>query len=273
VIPTTIIRILNKRSIWCISLVIFVFFLCNPYKLAFSYIMPPTQILELMLKNFLSLDTMEINQWVRVSEPGNEDEEELIEEEVWLKRPWFFSCEKVESSETASKASLMTRCGWCNVPKYQCIFLEHRLPEFVGFLARLGVETSMASLTHIGPKIAYLIGQKGKPNSYLIVSRDKFLPLVLHIGLISSKGPFTVRFEDYRQVAKGWYPSRIICEFDHRRKEEYVAQTIRANITIDPLVFRPSPEPGEPRGPQESGQIPVDDGLKGVIKTLKEKYQ
>ena len=233
------------------------FFLLVPYQIALCYVMPASQVLELMAKNFSPMDTMVIEQWVKVSEPGSQDDEDLVPQSVRIRRPWSFSCEKLQGPERSEEGALGTGCGWCDVGKYQCMFIKHSVWELEAFASRLGIDTSIVSLTHLGEKIAYLIGRKGKGRSYLIVDRDSFLPLELHVGFAgSSVGPFTIRFKDYRHIGHGWFPYRIICESDYGLREEFVVQNIETGINANPSILQSPAVPSESKGLKGSPKVP-----------------
>jgi len=233
------------------------FFLLLPFKGALCYVMPASQVLELMAKNFSSTDTIVIEQWVKVSESGGEDDQGLVPQRVKITPPWSFSCESVQGPGDGAEDIFWRKCSCSNVGKYQCLFMKHSVPEVEAFVLRLGIDTSMVSLTHLGEEIAYFIGRKGKGRSHLIVGRKSFLPLELHIGFPgSSVGPFTIRFKDYRHIGNGWFPYRIICESDYGPKEQIVVQNIDTGSNANPSILHSPPGPNGAKGLKGSTKVP-----------------
>ncbi len=252
-------------------LLVFLSALCSETR---AYVMPPGQILGFMVKNFSSVSTLVVKQWVKASRSSGEEQGQLVEVKVSLKRPWFYHCERTVAEEEGSNISDARACGWYNVAKFQCIFLQHSVTEMIGFLSRVGVQSSEVSLTHIGSEIAYLIGRRRIGESYLILSRKTFLPLLLHIGVAGSPmGPFDLRFNDYRRVDEGFYPYRIICEADHTGAEEYVAQEAIANISIEPSTFRPANRQVNSPAAQDLAPAPNNERVKEVIEIFKQRSQ
>ncbi len=267
----------NRFWVWVchfIRLAVLFLVLFAPCKEALSYVMPTSQILEMMSKNFSSVHTVVVKQWVKVSGAGDEEEGTLSEVKVWIKRPWFSRCRRTGAMEEGDGIPYGRGCGWCNVAEFQCMFLSHSVAEMIGFLSRLGVQTSKTSLTHLGSRVAYLIGNKRKGESYIIVSRERFLPLLIHIGPVGSPmGPFNIRFEEYRQAGKAFYPYRIVCEPEHGPTEEYVAQDVQANVTIDPSIFQPAMNETNAQPIHNIHQTSDDERIRGIVETLQQKYQ
>ncbi|RLB43822.1 MAG: hypothetical protein DRH12_01795 [Deltaproteobacteria bacterium] len=244
-------------------------------RMSYAYVMPSMQVLEEMAKNFSAFKTLVIVQWAKSSGENNAQGEDLVEQRVWIAKRWQARCERSGSTgHNEGSEGGQAPCGWCGIERFEAMFLNHSTYETINFLSSLGVETSKVSLAHIGAKVVYVIGKRGKRDSYLMISRDKFLPIALRVWDIRSpSGPFTVRFDEYKQVGRGWYPHSIICETDLGRKEQYVIQEITPNVPIEASVFQPDKTHDIDLPATSPRQDVVDDRIKDVIRTLEEKYR
>ncbi|MBW2022546.1 MAG: hypothetical protein JRI51_06715 [Deltaproteobacteria bacterium] len=241
----------------------------------FAYLLSASQVLQRMIKNFSPFETLVIVQWAKVVEGADGQEQDLMEQKVWIDTQWQASCKRVDTGKNAKDPDLeASRCGWCRIEKIEGMFINRPVSEMINFLSSIGIKTSRMSLTHLGAKVAYVIGRNGKRDSHILISRDKFLPIALRIWDINSPGgPFTVRFEEYRRVGEGWYPYRITCETDLGQKHQYVIQEIRPNMPIEASVFKPAKNTRVNLPPKPSRHDLDENKVKDVIRILEEKYQ
>ena len=114
-----------------------------------GYIMPAEQLVDFMIKNFSSFDTLVITQSTLQTE---QDREKVFKEQVWLKSPDLFNLKsldhiagRIELPDMAYRQLLMANSRW-------------RLEQL---LSMMGVNLQSTAFTRHGETIAYRVGEKG----------------------------------------------------------------------------------------------------------------
>jgi hypothetical protein len=84
-----------------------------------------------------------------------------------------------------------------------------------------------------------------------------------------------LRFEDYGEVAQGWYPHKVTYLIGDKINEQQFVQKLDVNVSIDPSVFEPSKgeNVGTPSSLKKDEESPDDKRIREIIKLLREKYQ
>ena len=139
----------------------------------------------------------------------------------------------------------------------------------------MGIRLEKVALTRDDGTVAYRIGEAGQGTPMLIMEKARVLPLLLiyRIPDESEQTLVIVRFGDYREVGKGWYPYEIGVAQGGRLKVRYSARRLELNPLIDPpLQALPLPAAPEPIHPPGSEPTAEETGVREVIRALKEKY-
>ncbi len=260
---------------------IFFFLIAGPFlfmpKKVYSYIMPAEQLLGLMTANFSKFKTLLIRQSTHLMNLQNEGEVIAMEEKIWLNSSGFYHLELMGQPEgqkiigddiAADRASIdMT---------FRRILMSNDCKTIMALLSEIGVKIETVAFTRLDGAIAYRVGDKSPESPNLIVEKERFLPLLLSYGLLDESGEkrVTVRFDDYRKTAEGWYPYKIVYFGGKNIEEHYFVIDLQANV---PNVF-PISRIGR-EGPNQTQELkrrqdsPEDERLREVIKALEEKYR
>jgi hypothetical protein len=145
----------------------------------------------------------------------------------------------------------------------------------MALLAGMGIRLDKVALTRDDGTVAYRIGEEGQGTPMLLVEKARFLPLLLtyRIPDESEQTLVTVRFGDYREVGKGWYPYEIGVAEGERPRVRHSVRRLELNPLIDPpLQALPLPAAPEPIHPPGTEPMAEETDVREVIRTLREKY-
>lgn len=223
-------------------ILLFVFFLIALPSASFPYLLPGTQIIELMSNNFLEIKTLKITQQVILKKPGKE-EERLYEENISLLSPDHYRSGIIEQNGehiTVYQGSVTLEIIGDK------IYYSHKTPDFLyrflfssrgperlkRLLKETGINIDTVSLSRFEGQIVYMIGEKEEGKSRILIDKDLFLPLALKYG-----GVF-YSFSDYREIKKQtWYPYVITFSLDGEKTMENRANQIILNPPVDVSLF------------------------------------
>jgi hypothetical protein len=232
-----------------------------------AYVMPSEQLLEFMLKNFSGIKTLVIIQsTLHETTVEGENVQNRFKEQLWLKSPGFFESRPFELEGFKPDVRPMG---------YRRIIMASGLEDTETYLRNLGIDLGQVSFTRLEGKIAYLIGQKDSASPKLLVEKDRFVPLQLIYPSSETPGKMaSVRFKDFRQLGKGWYPFTIIYSIEDVFKETLMIQSYEVNVPVNASIFSTEKE-----GPASSNQGQTektesdDERLRKILKTFEEKYR
>jgi len=208
-----------------------------------SYILPSTQIIDLMVKKFASVNTLRITQLTKILDLDKETEM-VFGESISLMSPDLYR------SEVAGQPGkrIIVRNGLRTlkiidgniVPKkeeskafpFHFLMVAQDSRQLLKDLEELGINLDTVSLTRFGGRIAYLIGNKEEGSPRLLVDKDFFIPLLLQYGNV-------VFFaSDFTEVKQGlWYPRYMLYSYTGANIEDYIQEEYRIkDIFINPSI-------------------------------------
>jgi len=242
----------------------FVFSLSN----SLAYIMPSGQLLEFMIKNFSKINTLVIIQSTLQEETSAENEiiQKQFKEQLWLKSPAFFQS-RILTEEG-------TRPGTRDL-SYRRLIMAESQSNLETFLRDIGIDLDQVRLSRLEKTIVYQIGNNDPYSPKLLVEKKRFLPLLISYSL--SESPYkmvTVRFLDYRELEKGWYPFQIIYSIDEQIKETSRIQSCEVNVPIDTSIFSEKSEKTSSSKEEKTDKAKTDnDRLRRIMKAFEKKYR
>lgn len=227
-----------------------------------GYIMPAEQLLDFMARSFSGFQTLAVTQsTLRIQD----DQERVFTEQVLTRSPDLFYLKTLDQRMERPDPPDMS---------YRQLLMANTGRRIEQLLAGMGIRLDTVSLTRLDGVISYRIGEKRPDGPGLLIEKERFLPLLL-IYRPPNALPgdlLTVRFRDYREQDKGWFPFEITCATDGGIEEQYTALTVLSNHPVDSAGLRPfNPQPGAGRPGEESLDV-NDERLQKVIKAFEEKY-
>ena len=242
----------------------------------YSYIMPAEQVVSLMTANFSKFKTLLIIQSTHLLNLRDKGEEIVLEEKIWLNSSGFYRSELMDKPDGQEKTVDEIAAHRESIDMtFRRILMSNDCVRIMALLSEMGINLENVVFTRLDGVIAYRIGGKNPKSPKLIVEKERFLPLLLSYRMLddSEEKRLTVRFHDYRKMAKGWYPYKIVCFVGEKIEGSYFVNDLKANV---PIVFPVSEtRKGGPKPTQmlERRQGSTEDErLKEVIKILEEKY-
>ncbi len=195
-----------------------------------GYVLPSSQLISYMVRNSSEFRTLLITQTTWQKDERNEEGWASYQEKIWIEFPGLFQSQVLN----LSKKRLMEPDT-----SFRSLLMADSDAWVRELLTRMGINLNAVGLTRVEETVAYRIGGKDPDAPKLVIEKKRFLPLVLAYPFPGddSSATITVLFSDYRKVDKGWYPFEITY-FDPRGfRENYVIDTLQANVPIDPVVF------------------------------------
>ena len=258
---------LRKEIKHIVSFLLIAMLICLMTGKTRAYVMPAEQVVDLMTRNFSKFKTLVITQSTHLITPEDLEVQMVLEEKIWLKSPGFHNSEIMEQSdgwEPVANDVMAKRPG--TDMAFRDIFMAGDKNTVMALLSEMGINLNSVAFTRLDGVIAYQLGDKDARKPKLLIEKKRFLPLLLNYRLWGDSGEktVTVRFDDYRKVAEGWYPYEIAIFAGEDLEERYFVTDLKANIPVDSSFF-------ERR--EEHKKRPDEDRLREVIDLLKEKYQ
>jgi len=212
----------NRKTRAVFLLISFLIFLHSG---GLAYIMPSEQLLEFMTKNFSRINTLVIIQSAQQETSLlGEEVQKRFKEQLWLKSPDSFHLRVLDEEWISSAVRDLS---------YRRLLMASGLTDTEAYLQGIGIDLGDVSLTRIDGEVAYHIGSQDPGSPRILISKNRFLPLL--ISYPSGENPGTmvkVRFKDFRQLEKGWYPFEIIYTLGDERRETYTIQSYDVNVPI-----------------------------------------
>ena len=252
------------------GLVFFMPFNCH------AYIMPAEQLIGLMAANFSEFKTLVIKQSTHLINLRDEGEKIVLEEKIWLNYSGFYRSELMGKSEDQEKTVNEIAADRANTDMtFRRILMANDCETIITLLSEMGINLETVAFTRLDGVIAYRVGDKNPESPKLLIEKERFLPLFLSYRLLDDSGEkrLTVRFDDYRKTAKGWYPYKIVCFIGEKIEESYFVNDLKANL---PIVFPVSGThkggPNQTQGIEKRQESPEGKRLREAIKVLEAKY-
>jgi hypothetical protein len=213
-----------------------------------GYVLPSSQLISYMVKNFSEFKTLVITQTTWQKGERNGEGWESYQERIWMESPGLFRSEVLD----LPKGRLMEPDT-----SFRSLLMANNDTWVVELLTRMGINLNAAGLTRVEETVAYRIGGKDPDAPKIVIEKKRFLPLVLTYSFPGNNGTatITVLFSDYRKIDKGWYPFEITY-FDPRGfRENCMIDTLQANVPIDPAIFAGADVSYGPAQNLEQGEI------------------
>ncbi len=239
--------------------------------------MPAEQLLYLMGANFSSFKTLIIKQSIHVMSNDEHETEKLLTEKIWLKAPGFYRSEVISGSEVQDIEDPLIMHGERNSEMFfRRLFMVNDPDSIMSFLSNVGVDIDSVFYTRFEGSVAYLLGRKSPESPKLVIGKDTFFPLFFsyRVQTQTETTLVNVRFEDYQNLDKGWYPYEITYLTPENVIERYVVLDLEVNPSIEgplseitaevKMIFRES---------DVSQESPEDKRLRELIELFKEKYR
>ena len=242
-----------------------------------SYVMPAEQVVGFMAVNFSKIKTLVITQSTHVVSQNDEGTETVLEERVWLKAPGFLQSE-VEDHPAAEgmPGSEKTTGRLSPDMAFRRLFMGNSGESLMMLLSAMGINLESVGFTRLDGVIAYQIGDRYTGSPKLLIEKERFLPLLISYRMPGDLAQkiVTVRFEDYRKLAKGWYPYQITYSVGKDILERYSVIDLQVNVPIEPSIFEDRGDGARPVRDFEDSQGETDENrLREIIRLLKEKYR
>jgi len=229
------------------SFIIFVFF----YTPANAYVIPGPHVLELMIEKLGRGKSLLISQKLSIYDVSHK--KNIIELRETLKYSFPEKFRSEIQSENAKRIYVFSLGAALTViddkivsnteTRFDCykdVFLYRSRILLQNRLSLLGVDTSVSSLGRFQNKTAYVIGAKypDESVSQIWLNKNTFQPVRwIIIDNKSNKDVLEIRYGDWKQTHKAWYPMRI--EFYHNDilVREIYADKIKINPSFSDELF------------------------------------
>lgn len=242
-----------------------------------SYVMPAEQVIGFMAVNFSKIKTLVITQSTHVVSQNDEGTETVLEERVWLKAPGFLQSEVEDQPEAEGMTGSEKTAGRLSPDMaFRRLFMGNSGESLMMLLSAMGINLESVGFTRLDGVIAYQIGDRYTGSPKLLIEKERFLPLLISYRMPGDLAQkiVTVRFEDYRKLAKGWYPYQITYSVGKDILERYSVIDLQVNVPIEPSIFEDRGDGARPVRDFEDSQGETDENrLREIIRLLKEKYR
>jgi len=206
------------------------------------YILPSSQIMEIMANKFAPIKTLTITQHTKIKDL-HQEKETAFGEMVSLRSPYLYRSEipgqpdkRLIIHNNSKTLRIVNERITYDEENYDFIYrfflLSYDPERLLAMLNEVGINTDKVSLTRFEGTIAYLIGEKNEGSARLLVDKELFLPLLLKYG------DYRFRFSNYIEFMEhAWYPFQIVYSYKGEIIEEYTVMDIQANLPIDVSLF------------------------------------
>lgn len=229
------------------SFMVFVFF----YTHANAYVIPGPHVLELMIEKLGRGKSLLISQKLSIYDVSHK--KNIIELRETLKYSFPEKFRSEIQSENAKRIYVFSLGAALTViddkivsnteTRFDCykdVFLYRSRILLQNRLSLLGVDTSVSSLGRFQNKTAYVIGAKYPDESVSQIWLDKntFQPVRwIIIDNKSNKDVLEIRYGDWKQTHKAWYPMRIKFYHNDILVREIYADKIKINPSFSDELF------------------------------------
>lgn len=243
-----------------------------------AYIMPAEQVIGFMAVKFSKIKTLFITQSTHLVNKDDQGPETVIRETLWLKAPGFMYSEIEDKTEVEEGTTGLEKTAVRPSPDmaFRRLFMGNSRKGLLMLLSAMGVNLESVCYTRLDGVIAFQIGDSYAGSPKLLIEKERFLPLLIcyRMAGASADKMVTVRFEEYRKLAEGWYPYQISYSAGEDILERYSVIGLQINVPIEQAVFEDRGAGARPVKDFEYSQDENDESrLRDIIRLLKEKYQ
>ena len=228
--------------------------------------MPPEQLIDYMQDKLGVFKTLIIAQKTVVIDPQDGKEANAFEEKIWIKTPGFFKSKVISGQNTGAAADDLFPSA------FRQLLMANSRQYILMLLAKFGINVDSSGYARLDGVIAYSIGGSERGEPRLLLNKETFFPMLLEYEMQDDSGPkkVSIRFEDYREIAGGWYPFKIVYLAGEKVDEQYIVVDLQANMPLSSSLFDQEAVEGKP---QENDATVDDEHLREAIKALKDKYR
>ena len=202
--------------------------------------MPAEQVIGFASVKFSKIKTLVINQSTHLVKQDDQGPEKVIKETLWLKAPGYLYS-KIEDEIGAGSMSGSDIMPIRPSPDmaFRRLFMGHSRKGLMMLLSAMGINLESVSYTRLDGVIAYQIGDGYAGGPKLLIEKETFLPLLIRYRIAGDAAPkiVTVRFEEYKKFAEGWYPYQISYSVGEDILERYSVIDLQVNVPIEQAVF------------------------------------
>ncbi len=254
---------------------------------AHAYILRGPHLLELMTQQFGSAQTLMVFQNVRFYEP--ETAKMLAEAEETLRYQFPYDFRSDSRSQNATRIHLVSGGSSLTVVDqkivanqetsfdlYKDILLYRTRKLLKKRFTSLGIDTSLTCLGRFNGRIAIVLGSE-KPNervSQVWVDKETLQPmrwLLVSDSGVMSPTDLEIRYAEWRQVNKIWYPMLIGIYKGGALERDIQVKALRVNSSFPKRLFDTQLMEVQYHQPvEESPDQSVDSELSEIEKTINE---
>ena len=234
-----------------------------------GYVLPAEQLVQFMAANASKFKTLVITQFTQQETgPSLEGKTfELFREKIWMQAPNRYHAEVLSEGKVRREVPDVA---------FRRLLLADSQKNLIGLLLNMGIDLETVAYTKVDGIVAYRIGNAEPASPKILIEKERFLPLRLSYWSIGTHAGalMEVRFQDYREVDKGWYPFEITYTSDRWPDEIYTILGILPNGPFDSSVFSSPMLRTRPDQPADKGEgLSDDERLKQIIQKFEERYQ
>jgi hypothetical protein len=242
-----------------------------------AYVMPADQVIGFMAVKFSKIKTLVITQSTHLANKDDQGTETVIKETLWLRAPGFLYSE-IEGETEAKGTTGLEKTAIRISPDmaFRRLFMGNSRKALIMLLSAIGINLDSVGYTRLDGVIAYQIGDRYSGSPKLLIEKERFLPLLISYRVPgdSTQKIVTVRFDEYKKLAEGWYPYQITYSVGEDILERYSVIDLQVNVPIEPSVFEDRGAGARPVRDFEYSQDEANEKrLRDIIRLLKEKYQ
>ena len=255
-------------SKWLVGVFMLFSFNLQASEKSFGYVLPAEQIIKFMAANASRYKTLVITQFTQQEKGQALDVKiyELFREKIWMQAPNRYHAEVLDGGRVRREGPDVA---------FRRLLLADSPDSFMQLLLNMGIALDTVSYTKVEGVVAYRIGNKEPTSPKILIEKERFLPLRLSYWSIGTHAGalIEVKFQDYREVDKGWYPFEITYSSDRWPDEVYTLLTILPNGPFDSSIFSSPISGSHPDRPTEGEGLSDEERLKKIIKKFEERYQ
>lgn len=254
----------------------FILAFCGPgQRAASAYVMPAEQLVDRMTKNFSHIETLRLTEWVHWVNPGDGSLLRVFEQKLGFKSPDLIHREALPVTE-GQDAQPGLRPEEIGV--FRRLLLANEGESILSLLADLGLDINCVAFTRTVGKVAYRIGDRAWDSPKLLIEKARLIPLMLAYRAPTGSGArmITIRFDDYRKNAGGWYPYEITLAVGEIAEYRRFVLECQVNVPLGDVVFSrltAAHAPPPKVMTEEEPPSPADEPLKEIIELFKKKYR
>ncbi|OPX35290.1 MAG: hypothetical protein B1H11_09340 [Desulfobacteraceae bacterium 4484_190.1] len=193
---------------------------------AYSYLIPVEQLLRFTVKRIHRSKTIVITRSVHCIDPTSKEIQAVFEDRICLDRPDLYYLE-ITKAPAGNTSPDLTDSERGKDLFFYLLFLTKNTDDLTRFLSDLCINLKTESFSRLDKTIVYRIGDTEQNAPYIMIDKDRFLPLLLCYYNDSDRNEkVVVRFSDYKKIGKRWFP----LEITYRKEGSVVKRYIHTDI-------------------------------------------